>query len=97
MDGVMCHIIEKITGNKSYEKGSDQFISEYLKKDKVKKGCQRNAYHRYHHQPLTVRRIIVMNPVKHKMNSFSEFSGRLPVKNEAMKNVLGESPDDQPQ
>ena len=74
MNGIVRHVVKKITGNKTGKERSHVNGANQSTEKKIKKSCQRNTYCRHHDQPFAVARIIVMHAMKDKMNASADFA-----------------------
>src|ERR1043165_1415063 len=94
----MGHIVKQVTNYKTYKEWRHQVgVIEYLPQQKLKSEIKQNgqghAYRRHHYQTVTIARVVVMHPVKHEMNLFTQFTRRHPVKNKTVQVVFGKSPN----
>ena len=73
MDGVMRHVVEKISDKKTNEKWRDIQWSEHHFKQEIKQCRQRNTYCWHHDQAFAVTWIIVVHTMKNKMHPLAPF------------------------
>ena len=90
---VVGHVVEKVTGHITYEVGSHPKLTQNEVKEEIKTYCEGNADAGNHHQTEVVIGIVVVYTVEQKVQTLAHLARGFPVKNEAMQDVLGESPD----
>lgn len=91
----MAHIIKQIAGHKPRKERGNIIFTQKNREQKVKSGCQRNAYRRRHDQSSGVIRVIMVHAMENKMDPFHELAAWREMKDEPVHEVFGEGPEKQ--
>src|SRR5512135_839541 len=85
---IVCHVPNEEPGKERWHIVETKNEPE----DDIEYRRQGDAHRRNHHQPLGVIRIVVVNAMSKKVDSFSPLALRLIVKREAVKKILCQRP-----
>src|SRR5690606_16498675 len=95
MQGIMRHVVDQIASDKPRIKSVVGPLGQNPLEKIKERSRHRYTRRRRHHQPFSVAGVIVMNPVKNKMNALPPFRGEFKVKHKAMQHILGNRPNQQ--